>query len=269
MTDPLTALYVPGDRPDRFDKAATSGADVVILDLEDAVAPAARTGARTEVARWLRAGSLPAGVDLQVRVNPLNGPWGADDLAALPADVAVRVPKVESAADVDAVLAAGPRVVHALLETAAGVEAAGEVARHPAVASLALGEADLRADLGVEPSLGGGALDWCRARLVVAARAAGLPAPMMSVWPHLSDVDGLAASCRAGRALGMRGRAAIHPVQLPVIRAAFAPTDAERRWAEDVLAALEDSAGGVAVLSSGAMVDAAMARRARGIRAAS
>jgi citrate lyase subunit beta / citryl-CoA lyase len=243
----LTALYVPGDRPDRFDKAAASGADAVILDLEDAVAPARRAEAREQVAKWL-AGRPD--VDVQVRIGSL------DDVAALPPDVAIRLPKVESVADVDAV---GARDVHALVETASGVEIAYAIASHPRVVSIGLGEADLAADLGITDE---SALAWIRVRVVVAARAAGLPAPMMSAYPDIADLDGLAASCAAGRTLGMVGRTAIHPRQVPVIAAAFAPTESELAWAREVLAALDGAAEGVAVLSSGAMVDAAMARRA-------
>lgn len=259
----LTALYVPGDRPDRFDGAASSGTDVVILDLEDSVAPAAKHRARDNVVHWLAVGTVPDGVAVQVRVNPVAGPWGRDDLAALPANVDLRQPKVERTEDVSAAVETTWRGVHAVIETAAGVEAAAEVAQHPAVRSVGLGEADLRADLGGVDEHG---LGWCRSRLVVAARAAGLPAPMMSVFPHVLDLDGLARSCRTGKALGLRGRAAIHPRQLPVIREIFAYTRAEQQWATEVLSALRDASTGVAVLASGEMVDEAMARRARAIR---
>jgi citrate lyase subunit beta / citryl-CoA lyase len=244
----VTALYVPGDRPDRFDKAAASGADAVILDLEDAIAPARRAAARDHVAAWLA--SRPD-ADVQVRIGSL------DDLAALPSDVAIRLPKVESPVDVDAV---GERDVHALIETALGVERAYAIASHPRVVSIGLGEADLAADLGIVDE---SALAWIRVRAVVAARAAGLPAPMMSAYTDVADLDGLAVSCALGRSLGMVGRTAIHPRQLPVIAAAFAPTDAELAWAKEVLAVLDGAATGVATLASGAMVDAAMARRAR------
>ena len=244
----LTALYVPGDRPDRFDKAAASGADAVILDLEDAVAAERRAEARGHVVAWLAGGP---DVDVQVRIGSL------DDLVALPDDVPIRLPKVESPADVDAV---GDREVHALIETALGVENAFAIASHPRVASIGLGEADLAADLGI---IDESALEWIRVRAVVAARAAGLPAPMMAAYPDLADLDGLAASCAVGRALGMRGRTAVHPRQVPVIAAAFAPTEAEVVWAKQVLAALDGADIGVATLPSGAMVDAAMARRAR------
>ena len=248
----LTALYVPGDRPDRFDKAAASGADAVILDLEDSVAPARRDAAREHVTTWL---ASARDVDAQVRIGSL------DDLAGLPADVSIRLPKVETPSDVDAV---GERDVHAIVESALGVENAFAVASHPRVVSLGLGEADLTADVGITDE---SALAWIRVRIVVAARAAGLAAPMMSAYTDVADLDGLAASCAIGRRLGMVGRAAIHPRQLPVIEAAFAPAEEELAWAKQVLAALDGAAAGVAVLPSGAMVDAAMARRARSLLA--
>lgn len=245
-----TALYVPGDRPDRFDKAVASGADTVILDLEDAVPPARREAARAAVASWL---AEPPGVGVQVRIGSL------DDLAELPAYVPIRLPKVSTPADVDAV---GEREVHALIETALGVENAFAVASHPHVATIGLGEADLAAELGVADE---SAFGWIRVRVVVAARAAGLPAPMMSAYTNVADLDGLARSCAVGRSLGMRGRTAIHPRQLPVIGSSFAPTPEEIAWAREVLVALDGSGTGVATLESGAMVDAAMARRARDI----
>ena len=248
----LVLLYVPGSRPERFDKAAASGAEV-ILDLEDSVAPSDRPDARVAVAAWLASYDGPA----QVRVNAPRTADLAADLLALPPGVPLRVPKVESPSDL---VALGGRPVHALLETALGVEDAFAIARAPGVVSLGLGEADLRADLGVEDEE---ALTWVRSRVVVAARAAGLPAPLMSAYPDLSDLDGLAASCRRGRALGLRGRAAVHPRQVPVIREAFAPTEAETAWARSVLAALDGT--GVATLADGSMVDEAMARRARAL----
>lgn len=246
-------LYVPGSRPDRFAKAAATGATVV-LDLEDSVAPADKAEARAAVTAWSIANpDVPA----QVRVNAPGTDDLADDLAALPLDVEVRVPKVESRADLATF--AGRRV-HALLESAVGVERAFEIASAPGVATLGLGEADLAADLGLGSE---DAFTWIRSRVVVAARAAGLPPPLMSVHAAVQDLDGLADSCRRGRELGFWGRSAVHPSQVPVIRDVFTPTDAERRWAEEVLTALEGA--GVARLADGAMVDAAMARRARAL----
>lgn len=255
---PLTALYVPGDRPDRFSKAAGSGADVVILDLEDSVAPERKHEARAHVADWLKAEGTSA-VRAQVRINSPSTARGREDLDSLPPDTEVRVPKVESPSDIDVI---GERPAHALVESAAGIEHIFAIAAHPLVVSIGLGEADLTADLGITDASG---LSWMRVRAVVAARAAGLPAPMMTVYADIPDLDGLAESCAAGKGIGMRGRVAIHPRQLPVIARAFAPTQEETAWARDVLSALDEDTRGVAVLPSGAMVDEAMARRARTI----
>lgn len=248
------ALYVPGSRPDRFEKAAATGAEV-ILDLEDAVEAGAKDEARTYVADWVARARAP----LQVRVNRPGSVELAADLAALPRDVPLRVPKVERPEDLAGL---GGRPLHVLIESALGIENLLSIATTEGVATIALGEADLAAELGLD---GEDALGWVRSRLVVAARAAGLPAPMMAAYPALSDLDGLAASCDVGRRLGMRGRTAVHPAQLPVIRSAFAPRADELDWARAVLAILDR--GGVARLSDGSMIDAAMARRARAILA--
>lgn len=268
----LAPLYVPGDRPDRFAKALAASPHV-ILDLEDAVAPTRKAYARAAVAEALSGGDRFA-----VRVNAQGSPWHEADLTAIarqPGLRTVRLPKVESPADVPAVVArleaagASPEVgIACLLESAAGVEAAFEIARSsPRVQAISLGEADLRSDLGLpgdvgDPGASDQGLAWCRSRIVVAARAAGLPPPVMSVHPHVSDVDGLAASCRAGRALGFIGRTCIHPRQVPVVVAAFTPTAEQVERANGLLAALaggEQLGRGVTVLPDGRMVDTAMA----------
>lgn len=261
VAPPLTWLYVPGDRPERFAKALATEADVVIVDLEDAVAPAHKDAAR-ENARALLDRAAPKPV--VVRINDVRSRWGAADLELLgnSANLAgIRVPKVESAADVHAVRTAlrSPLPLHCLIESARGVEAAFEIARaDPDVASIGLGEADLSSDLGVIDEDG---LLWARSRIVVAARAAGLPAPAMSVYTKLDDPDGLAASCRRGRALGFIGRSAIHPRQLAVIAECFTPSESEANAARELLDALGTAGAaqdGVAVLPSGQFVDIAM-----------
>ena len=266
----LTSLYVPGDRPDRFDKALASDADEVILDLEDAVAPGHKAKARETVAAFLEHRRPKP---IQVRINAPDTPWGIEDLAAIgpqPGLAGLRIPKVERPETVQHIGrqlgSQGAIGLHLLIETARGVEAAFELATaDPRVASIALGEADLRSDLNVSDERG---LAWARGRIVVAARAAGLPAPQMSVYPDLADDDGLAASCREGRAVGFLGRAGIHPRQLPIIVAAFLPTSAEVAEASRLLAdlegALEDGRGGI-VLPDGRFVDRAMAGRARAV----
>lgn len=256
---PVTGLYVPGNRPDRFGKAVATGADLVILDLEDAVPPADKAAARASVAQWLA--TAPADCLLQVRVNE----GSAADLAALRGltGFELRLPKVESPAQVDRVVDALPGVpVTALLETAYGVAHADEIAAHPAVTRLGLGESDLSSDLGTRSDA---VLDHARIRLLYAARAAGLPAPMLSAYPAIKDLAGLRADTERGRALGWYGRVAIHPAQLPVITEVFAPSAEERAWAEEVLAAV--GAGGVATLSNGEMADPAMIGRAKAILA--
>jgi len=261
---PLTLLYVPADRPDRVAKALASDADAVLVDLEDAVAPSRKVEARESAARLLTG---PDGA-VQVRINHLSTPWHADDvamLAALPAGVGARIPKVESADEVRALAAALPRrALHLLVESALGIERAFELATaSPQVASIGLGEADLRSDLRVDGDEG---LTWARGRVVVAARAAHLPPPVMSAYTNVRDLDGLAASCRAGRALGFCGRTAIHPGQLDTIRAAFLPDDGELAAAREVLERVGDAATegvGAVALEDGTFLDVAMVERAR------
>lgn len=272
MRSRWTLLYVPADRPDRVEKALRSEGSTVVIDLEDAVAPAAKDAARS----WL-VGSLADLLErtdraqpgsVQLRVNAGGSPWHAADLTALTGlspGIGIRVPKVESPMQVQQVArAGGGRALHLLVESALGLERAYDLAvADRAVRSIGLGEADLRADLGVT---GDDGLSWARSRVVCAAAAAGLEAPAMSVYADVADLDGLRESCLRGRALGMRGRAAIHPRQLPVIAAAFAAGADEVDRARQVLAAAEradhDGVGALA-LADGTFVDEAVVRQAR------
>lgn len=259
----MTWLYVPGDRPERFAKAAASGADVVIIDLEDAVAAAHKDQARANAVEYL---STRGPGTVHVRVNDLRTPRGRDDLAAL-ADLpdALRLPKVDTADDLDGV--PGDTPVYALLESARGIVNAEAIAAHPRVAGVALGEQDLAAELSVSDDR---ALDHLRLRVVVAAAAAGVGPVPMSVYTTVTDDEGLRASCAHGRALGMFGRTAIHPRQIPVIRAAFSPTPAEIAEARAVVEAAE-AAGqtgvGAFVLPDGRFVDVPIVTKARRILA--
>ncbi|WP_415936410.1 HpcH/HpaI aldolase/citrate lyase family protein [Streptomyces sp. 039-1] len=263
---PLTYLYAPGDRPEVVAKALASGADVVLVDLEDAVAPDRKAYARAATAELL---AQRPPVPVHVRVNPLDGPFADTDLktlSPLPGLSGLRLPKVTSRSDVvraaeSATPAEGGAIpLYALLETALGVEQAFDIASsHTALRGIAIGEADLRADLGIRDETG---LDWSRARVIVAARAAGLPPPVQTVYPDIRDVEGLAASCAHGRALGFLGRAAIHPRQLPIIERAYLPTPAEIDAAEAVVAAAAAEPGAQA-LPDGRFIDAAVVTGAR------
>ncbi|MFZ3571115.1 HpcH/HpaI aldolase/citrate lyase family protein [Streptomyces sp. BH097] len=257
----LTWLYVPGDRPDVVAKALGSGADVVLVDLEDAVAPDRKAYALDATVELL-ADKHKAPV--HVRVNALDGPLAEQEvrrLTPLPGLDALRLPKVAGPADLNRVQEWAVEVppLYALLESAAGVEHAYDIAAHHGVHGIALGEADLRADLGVTDAAG---LAWVRGRAVVAARAAHLPPPPQSVYPDVRDTEGLARSCAEGRALGFLGRTAIHPRQLPVIEEAFRPTEAEVAAAQEIVCAAATEAGALA-LPDGRFVDAAVVAAAR------
>ena len=245
---PLTWLYVPADRPERIEKAIASAAHAVIVDLEDGVAPERKADARAGLADVL---SERRRKPVYVRVNA----GVADDLEALAVlqISGVVVPKVAAPADVPAT----PFPVNCLIESAAGLEAAYEIARTRGVAGISLGESDLRSETGALEA----GLDWARGRIVNAAVAAGLPRPPQSVYPHVRDEEGLARSCARGRELGHLGRAAIHPAQLPVIEQAYLPTADEGERARETVARLDDA--GVGTLVGGEFVDAAMLGAAR------
>jgi len=260
---PLTLLYAPGDRPDVVRKALASSADVVQVDLEDAVVPAHKDQARIELAQL--APEL-ARRSSRVRVNGLGTSWYAADIqavGALPLSVGVVVPKAESPTDVACLAEALPgRAIYLLIESALGLTRINELAHISGVASIGLGEADLRADLGCDEA----GLAYPRSLVIVAARTAGLSAPSMSVYPDIRDLAGLAASCAIGRALGFRGRAAIHPAQLPVIREAFLPTPAEVDQARAVMECFQAASRegqGAAAMPDGTFLDEAVVRRAR------
>jgi citrate lyase subunit beta / citryl-CoA lyase len=246
---PLTWLYVPGDRPDRVEKAIASDAHAVIVDLEDGVAPDAKAEARANLPALL---GHRRDKPVYVRVNAGD----ADDLEAVAALAieGVHVPKVTDPADVPSI----GLPVHCLIESAAGVEAAYEIATTRGVAGISLGEADLRSETGALEA----GLDWARGRIVNAAVAAGLPRPPQSVYPQLSDDEGLTRSCLRGRELGHLGRSAIHPAQLRIIEQAYLPTEEETARAQATVERLEQSLG-AAALAGGEFVDAAMLGAAR------
>lgn len=261
----LTLLYVPADQPERVHKALDSDADCVILDLEDAVPPANKSRARA-LAMDAAGAATRAGRPLQVRINQAGSSWCDADVEALgstPVEVGVRIPKCALPHIVSQLADSLPdRPLHLLVESALGVERAFDLASaHPLVTSIGLGEADLRADLGVRGDEG---LAYSRGRVVSAAAAAGLSPPVMSVFPDTRDADGLRRSCEQGRLLGFLGRTAIHPRQLPVIRQAFTPSGDEVARARGLLTAAKGVGGdGAIALPDGRFVDEAVLRQAR------
>jgi citrate lyase subunit beta / citryl-CoA lyase len=230
-------LYVPGHRADLVAKALVGAAEAVVVDLEDAVAPAAKAAARATVAEVTGRRDRP----VWVRMNAPDTPWGAADTDAL-ASAAVDGVRVPKAADPDAVARLADRLgrpLHLLLESALGVERAFALATaHPLVAALSLGESDLAADLRVTDR---SALEWARQRVVVACRAAGLPSPLAPVWTDLPDLDGLAADSRTARSRGFWGRSVIHPRQIPVVHDAFTTSDDDLARARALLASLDEA----------------------------
>jgi citrate lyase subunit beta/citryl-CoA lyase len=250
-------LYVPGDRPDRFDKAAASGTDAVIVDLEDAVAPARRAAAAAEAVAWCaeRAGG-PA-----IYVRFANDTTLDDTIAAF-AGVAV-TPILAKASLVTCDAVGRPFV--ALVETAQAVLDAPALARHPDVVQLAIGEADLTAEVGIDPSPDERELLAVRTALVLASSAAGIDPPMGPVYTKFDDLDGLRASTDGLRRLGFGPRPAVHPRQVATINDVLTPTEAQRVWAHRVIEGYERAvARGEAVVEvDGTMVDLAVVRRAR------
>jgi citrate lyase subunit beta / citryl-CoA lyase len=250
-------LFVPGDRPERFAKAATSGADAVVLDLEDAVAPAAKAAALLHVTEWLAQGNTAV-----VRVTAIGTPTHAAEVAALAGTGAtVMLPKADSA---DQVLDVRDRLdgepVLALVETPLGIRDAHGIAA-AGVVRLALGTVDLAAEMGVDPALYA-AFAYARGRLVVASAAAGLPGPVDGVTVALDDPARLRADLAVSRELGLTAKLCIHPRQVAAVNAAFSPTPEELAWARRVLQAVEASDSGVLTVD-GSMVDAPVVTRAR------
>ena len=269
-------LYVPGDAPDKLAKAAGRGADAVIVDLEDAVPQAGKDAARSAVAAFLR--SAPPGVAWWVRINP--GRLGHVDAATVvgPGLAGLCVAKAESAAELvalDEVLGAaesaagspvGTTPVVPLLESAAAVVAALDIARAPRVRRLQLGEADLRADLGVTLGPDERELLFVRSQVVLASAAVGIEPPVGPVSTDFRDLVALRESTMALRRLGFVGRACIHPAQVAVVNEVFTPAPDEVATAADLVArfdaAVRDGVG-VCLDAQGRLVDEAVVRSAR------
>jgi len=264
VNDPIatarTLLFVPGHRPDRFGKAVASGADAVILDLEDAVGPDRKDEAREHVGTW-----LDAGHDAVVRINAAGTPWYDDDIAMAAGRArAVMVPKAEDRALLDALSRRLPAEtgIIPLIETAIGVAQATAVCGAPSVVRPAFGNVDLAAQLGVDHR-SHEALRYARGAVVVAAAAAGCGAPVDGVTTGIDDEAALRADLDHAIALGFTGKLCIHPRQVDVANRACTPSPGEIEWARGVLAA----ADGSVTVHNGQMIDRPVVLRARAILA--
>lgn len=251
-----TMLFVPGSRPDRFAKAAAAGADAIVLDLEDAVAPGDKALAREQVRRWrCRNGE---GV---VRINGRHTPWYAEDLASLGGPAVILLPKTDSVSDIEDVvarLAPGSWVVP-ILETARGIVNANAIAAAPGVLRLAFGNGDLAVELGVAHT-SHAALAAARSAVVLASAAAGIAPPLDGVTTAIDDEALIVADTRHARELGFTGRMCIHPRQIATVHRELAPTAEEIRWAQAVLQAAGSEA---ATVVDGGMIDQPIVERAR------
>lgn len=260
---PRSYLFVPGNRPERFAKAEASGADAVLLDLEDAVAPDDKAGARLQVAQYLSMADAARRASLIVRINAVDTPWFDDDLAML-RDVGAAMlmwPKAESPQALLRLQAACPGIgVLALIESARGVLAAESLAAAAGLDRLAFGAIDFALDmnLGDDSPL----LDMAAARIALASRAAGLDAPVASISTAIDDAAALQADVAQARRLGFGAKLCIHPRQVAAVHAAFAPTDDEVAWAQRIVDAA-GAAAGAAVKVDGHMVDRPVLLRAQ------
>lgn len=266
MNAPRSYLFVPGDRAERFEKALASAADAVVVDLEDAVAPAAKGSARVAVAALL---SGHQGSDrIVVRINDEGTPWFDADLAMLRDGSArtVMLPKAERDETIARVRAACPDIaVLPLIESARGVLAAEAIAAADGVQRLVFGTIDYALDMDLQGPLAATlGLDAAASRLALASRAAGRLAPVAGVTVAIDDEAALRTDMQRALAQGYAAKLCIHPKQIAPLHALLAPSADELAWAQRVLAAAEAARGAAAQLD-GRMVDKPVIERARRI----
>jgi len=269
-----SVLFSPGDRPALLRKAPRTGADTVVFDLEDAVAPEAKPAARDAVAGVLGDPAFDPDCEVCVRLNPDPETAKLDAEAVTVVDPrldSIAVPKAESAGDVRAIheLIADrgyDRPVIALCESAAGILDAEEIAAADPVDAVAFGAEDLAADIGATRTEAGMELSYARQHVVLAAGAAGVDAIDALVTDVGAD-ERLTADAESARRLGYDGKMAIHPDQVEIINEAFSPPPEDVEWAERVLEAAEaaERAGRGVVRVDDEMIDAPLIARAEAI----
>lgn len=263
-----TFLFVPASRPERIAKAVATGTDVVVVDLEDAVAPADKPAARQALLEWLAANPDER---VTVRINAAATAWHEDDLEACrhPGVAGVMLPKADSAAQVEHAHSASGKPVLCIVETGLGIEALPQIARAQGCARLVFGKLDLAVELDLVPDESDPEelvfLPW-RALLVLASQRAGLPAPVDGVFTVIGDGAALGRYAARARRHGFSGQLLIHPNQVAGAAAAFTPSAQDIAWAQAVCRAAEAAGGGAAVLD-GRMIDAPVIARAERILA--
>ena len=278
MSDALRSfLFTPGNHARRVEKVFTAGADAAILDLEDAVAVAEKPATRGHIAQALQ---RPRACKAYVRVNAADTPYCYQDLAAVvgPGLDGIILPKVESAAMLQTIdwvvqqleraagLPVGRIDLIPIIETAAGLNAAQSIAQAGTRARrLAFGAGDFTFDLNITWSRDERELYHARSVLVAASRAAGIEAPLDSVWIELADEEGLRQSSQAVQRMGFQGKMCIHPRQVPVVNAAFTPTDEEVAQARKIVAVFEEAerSGNASLQVDGKFIDYPIVYRAQ------
>lgn len=257
MNTPRSWLYAPGHSEKLLTKVFEASADAVVLDLEDAVPPQLKSRARKLVAE------VASSQACWVRINRAMSAECQLDLEAVAAYVSgFRLPKVESAAEVEWVAERAPGVkLDCSIESARGVLAAEQIAASSKCSSLSYGGLDLQADLGI--SGGDHESLFARSLLVVASRAGGKPPPSDGVYSAIDDLEGLRYEANRARRMGFWGKSAIHPHQVPVINQVFTPSAEELAWAKRVLAVFDAAGGAATKVPGGEFVDKAVAERAR------
>lgn len=263
-----TLLFVPGNRPERFDKALASGADAVVLDLEDSVPAGEKVRAREAITAAWPVISKGAGsaVALVIRINSLNDDEGHTDLAwlaQLSVAAGIMLPKAEGADQVEVVHRTTPNLaVLPLIESAAGFVSLPEIARAAGVLRLVVGHMDFMADTGIRCSEDERELDTLRFAVAMHSRVSGLAPAIDGVTVVLDDDARLSSDTKRAMNFGFGGKLCIHPRQVSAVHEAMAPGVAEVEWAQRVLAA-DRAAGGAAVQLDGKMVDLPVVLQAR------
>jgi citrate lyase subunit beta / citryl-CoA lyase len=261
MSLPIRSLlFVPANRPDRFDKALSSGADAVVIDLEDAVPPDLKTEARHAVAAWLSPQRR-----VYIRINAADTPWFRDDLALarMPAVAGVMLPKAERIDEVFTVACVGAgTAVLPMIESAVGLGNVQTIARAQGVQRLVFGAIDFQLDLGL--SSDDAELLPYRSQIVFASRLARLAAPLDGVSTVIDEPATLRADALRSRRLGFGGKLCIHPKQVDIVNSCFGPSEEQLAWAQRVLEASARS-GGAAVAVDGRMVDRPVMMKAQAI----